>query len=66
MIGAVRSHGLRHAAITEALEPTNGNVRAVARFSRHRSISVVMKYDDARDDMAGKVAKLVAEAASLK
>ena len=54
MIGAVRPHGLRHAAIIEALELTNGNVRAVAKFSRHRSISVVMKYDDARDDIGGK------------
>ena len=54
MIGVVRPHGLRHAAITEALELTNGNVRAVVKFSRHRSISVVMKYDDARDDIGGK------------
>jgi integrase/recombinase XerC len=54
MVSAVRPHGLRHAAITVALELTNGNVRAVAKFSRHRSISVVMRYDDARDDMAAR------------
>ena len=30
-----RPHGLRHSAITEALERTHGDVRAVQAFSRH-------------------------------
>src|SRR5262249_37287337 len=37
-LGAVRPHGLRHAAITEALDLTNGDGRAVQRFSRHRDL----------------------------
>lgn len=59
----VRPHGLRHAAITEALERTGGNVRAVQRFSRHRDLRTLTTYDDNRTDMAGEVAALVASAA---
>jgi integrase/recombinase XerC len=55
----VRPHGLRHAAITEALELTGGNVRAVQRFSRHRDLRVLTVYDDNRADLAGEVASLV-------
>jgi integrase/recombinase XerC len=53
-------HGLRHSAITEALELTNGNVRAVARFSRHKDIRVLSIYDDNRTDIGGNVAAMVA------
>ena len=55
-----RPHGLRHAAITAALDLTDGNVRMVQRFSRHRDIKVLMVYDDNLADMGGKCAKLVA------
>jgi len=55
-----RPHGLRHAAITEALDKTNGDVRAVQRFSRHADVRTLQVYDDARTDLAGKVARLVA------
>ena len=48
-------HGLRHTAITEGLELTDGNVRAVQKFSRHESIETVTLYDDARDDVAGDI-----------
>lgn len=58
-----RPHGLRHAAITEALELTGGNVRAVQRFSRHRDLRTLNIYDDNRQDLAGEVAALVAGAA---
>ncbi len=53
-------HGLRHTAITEALDLTEGDVRAVQRFSRHRDVRVLTIYDDNRTDMAGKVARMVA------
>lgn len=56
----VRPHGLRHAAITEALDKTNGNMRAVQRFSRHRDSRVLGLYDDNRQDLGGEVARLVA------
>lgn len=56
-----RPHGLRHAAITEALELTGGNVRAVAKFSRHADLRTLGYYDDNRTDLGGEIAKLVAE-----
>jgi integrase/recombinase XerC len=56
-----RPHGLRHAAITEALDRTNGDVRKVQRFSRHRDVRVLTRYDDNRQDLAGDVARLVAD-----
>jgi integrase/recombinase XerC len=53
-------HGLRHAAITEALDLTGGDVRKVQRFSRHRDLQTLTIYDDNRVDLAGEVSKLVA------
>jgi integrase/recombinase XerC len=56
----VRPHGLRHLAITSALDLTKGDVRAVQKFSRHRDMRVLNTYDDNRRDLAGDVARLVA------
>ncbi len=55
-----RPHGLRHAAITMALDLTNGDVRAVQKFSRHTKVDTVIRYDDNRQDLAGAVADQVA------
>jgi integrase/recombinase XerC len=54
-----RPHGLRHAGITAALDRTNGNTRAVQRFSRHKKLETLSLYDDARQDLGGEVARLV-------
>ena len=59
-VGRVRPHALRHAAVTAALDATGGDVRRVQRFSRHASVEVLLRYDDARADDAGDVARLVA------
>ena len=56
----VRPHGLRHASITEALELTGGNVRDVAKFSRHRDIRTLMIYDDRRSDVGGEITRRLA------
>jgi integrase/recombinase XerC len=56
---AARPHGLRHAAITEALDLTRGDVRSVQRSSRHRNLQTLLVYDDNRQDLAGAVAKSV-------
>lgn len=56
----VRPHGLRHASITSALDATGGDVRKVQRFSRHRDLRTLSRYDDSRVDFAGEVARLVA------
>jgi integrase/recombinase XerC len=59
-VGPLRPHGLRHAAITEALELTRGDIRAVQRFSRHADPRTVLRYDDCRADRGGEVARQVA------
>ena len=56
-LGAIiRPHGLRHAAITSALDETDGNVRAAREFSGHASIKALMRFDDNRKDIGGEVA----------
>jgi integrase/recombinase XerC len=60
-VGArARPHGLRHTGITTALERLNGDVRKAAKFSRHKNVQTLMIYDDARTDVGGEVAELVA------
>lgn len=57
----IRPHGLRHAAITAALDKTGGDVRAVQKFSRHKSLEMLMVYDDARRDLGHKVAMMLSD-----
>lgn len=54
-------HGLRHAAITAALDATDGDVRKVQRFSRHKKVETVLTYDDNRQDFGGQVADLLSD-----
>ena len=55
----VRAHGLRHQGITRALDLTDGDVRSVKRFSRHAKYETLAAYDDAREDAAGRIARLL-------
>lgn len=55
------AHGLRHSAITQALDDNEGDLRKVARFSRHKNIQTLLKYDDNRKDLGGEVAKGLAK-----
>ena len=57
----LRPHGLRHQAITEALDRTGGDVRKVQRFSRHKDLRTLTIYDDRRRDGAGEVSRLIAD-----
>jgi integrase/recombinase XerC len=59
-IADLHPHALRHSAITEALDLSRGNIRDVQRFSRHADARTLLVYDDARQDKAGEIAKLVA------
>lgn len=52
-----RPHGLRHTAITTALDTFNGDFRKTRFFSRHASLDTVRLYDDNRADHAGQVAQ---------
>jgi integrase/recombinase XerC len=56
-----RPHGLRHASITAALDTSNGDVRAAQAHARHTNPQTTMRYDDNRQDLAGKVAAGLAE-----
>jgi integrase/recombinase XerC len=56
-----RPHGLRHTAITSALNKTGGNTREVQKFSRHADQRTLGLYDDARRDMAGEIAEMVSD-----
>ena len=53
-------HGIRHTAITEALELSGGNYRAAQKFSRHADPRTLLHYDDNREDLGGKIAQAVA------
>jgi integrase/recombinase XerC len=55
-----RPHGLRHASITSALDANNGDVRAVQLHARHADPQTTMRYDDNRQDLAGRVAASLA------
>jgi integrase/recombinase XerC len=57
----VRPHGLRHAAITRALDLTGGDIRSVQKFSRHKDVRLLQRYDDNRQDLGGVVARRLAE-----
>ena len=59
--GEIRPHGLRHSAITAALDATNGNVRAVAAFARHDP-KVTQRYDDNRHNVAAVAATALGDA----
>jgi integrase/recombinase XerC len=52
----VRAHGLRHQAITEALDG-GWDVRDVRSFSRHGKIDTVLIYDDRRKDVGGDITR---------
>jgi integrase/recombinase XerC len=58
---SVRPQGLRRLAITTALDRTNGDMRAVATFSRHKDLRNLSRYADNPHGIAGKVARLIAE-----
>jgi integrase/recombinase XerC len=56
-----RPHGLRHASITAALDTSNGDVRAAQAHARHANPQTTMRYDDNRQDLAGRTAAKLAE-----
>lgn len=56
----VRPHDLRHTGITTALDRTNGNVRLVSKFSRHKDLKTVMVYDDQRQEVARNIQDMIA------
>jgi integrase/recombinase XerC len=56
----VRPHGIRHTAITEALDKSGGDIRAVQRFSRHADMRTLQVYDDNRRNLGAAIAAQIA------
>lgn len=54
-----RPHGLRHSAITQALD-AGLDVRSVQRFSRHKNLNTLLIYDDNRQDLGREVSAAIA------
>jgi integrase/recombinase XerC len=57
----VRPHDLRHTAITTALDRTDGNLRDVQKFSRHKNVTTVGIYDDKRRGVARGIQDLISD-----
>lgn len=53
-------HGIRHSAITASLD-AGSNIREVKRYSRHAKLETLLRYDDNRQDLGGRVAGVVAD-----
>lgn len=55
----ISPHKIRHTAITLALDNTNGDVRAVQQFSRHKNVETLLIYDDNRKNKQKEVTSLL-------
>jgi integrase/recombinase XerC len=59
----VRPHGLRHTAITTAIDAAAANglsIDLVRQFSRHKSIGTLLIYRDVHENKQGQLAEYVA------
>ena len=54
-------HRIRHSAITAALDSTNGDVRKVQKFSRHKKLDTLMIYDDNRSNMQREISQVLSD-----
>ncbi len=54
-------HRVRHSSITEILNATNGNVRLAQKFSRHKNLDVLTRYDDNRVELQKEAVNLLAD-----
>jgi integrase/recombinase XerC len=52
----IRPHGLRHSGATLLLEAGH-DVRQVRRWTRHKTLDMVLRYDDERHDVAGELSQ---------
>jgi integrase len=59
-IGRVSPHGLRHTAITAVLD-AGASTRDAQRFSRHKDPRTLLRYDDNRADLRGRLAADLSE-----
>jgi len=57
--GKLSSNRIRHSAITQALNKTNGNIQAVSEFARHKNINSTKLFDDSIIDFHKKISDLL-------
>ena len=53
-------HRIRHSSITAVLDATNGNVRLAQKFSRHKCLDTLTRYDDNRKALQKEAVNLLA------
>lgn len=53
----VGPHRIRHSTTTDALDRLDGDVRTARGSTRHASVETLLRYDDARRDDYGRVAR---------
>lgn len=58
---AISPHKIRHSSITALLDANGGNVRAAQAHSRHQDLATLIRYDDNRQELQGKSARLLAD-----
>ena len=54
-------HKIRHSAITHCLDKSDGDIRKVQQFSRHKNVQTVLVYDDNRKDYQGQMTDLMGQ-----
>jgi integrase/recombinase XerC len=54
-------HRIRHSSITAVLDATNGDVRRVRKFSRHKKVETVIIYDENRLRDQGDLTDLISD-----
>ncbi|NEQ77952.1 MAG: tyrosine-type recombinase/integrase [Okeania sp. SIO2C9] len=54
-------HKIRHSAITHCLDKSDGDIRKVQQFSRHKNVQTVLVYDDNRRDYQGQMTDLMGQ-----
>lgn len=54
-------HRVRHSSITAILDASNGNVRMAQKFSRHKNLDVLTKYDDNRVALQKEAVNLLSD-----
>jgi len=57
----LRPHGLRHLAISAALDRWPGDIAKVQGFSRHVDVRTLMRYDDRRRNDFGEITRALGE-----
>jgi integrase/recombinase XerC len=57
----VSPHMIRHSSITALLDANGGDVRSAQAHSRHKDLSTLIRYDDNRQELQGKSARILAD-----